>query len=143
MVINQRDVAGSGQWGQPGRELREEMADGFEEGLAQGYDLPCRRRWAVTWVLIRASVSWVISWASCLRRPSKEVEQVRSLSISRGCDGRAWISGSACRDKKRIGGGTGGGAECFQRAAFDFSHGAGDFLHIGWFAALAAERHGR
>lgn len=46
-----------GQLVQPGGQLRKEMADGSEEGARQGYDLPCRRRWAVTWDWIRARES--------------------------------------------------------------------------------------
>ena len=53
---------------QPVRQLREEVADGFEEGPGQGYDLPCLRRLALTWVWIRAKESWVSWRTSCLMR---------------------------------------------------------------------------
>lgn len=60
-VIGDQGLAtGVGQLVQPGGLLRKEMADGSEEGACQGYDLPCRRRWALTWVLMRARASWVI-----------------------------------------------------------------------------------
>jgi hypothetical protein len=45
---------------QPGGRFGEEMADGFKKDFDQPYDLPCLRRWAVTWVWIRARESWVI-----------------------------------------------------------------------------------
>ena len=46
--------AGVRQLIQPAGQLREEVADGFEKGPGQGYDLPRLRRWAVTWVWISA-----------------------------------------------------------------------------------------
>jgi hypothetical protein len=60
--------AGVGQLVEPGRGLGEEVAEGLEKDLEQSYDLPRLRRWAVTWVWIRARESWVIWWTSCLRR---------------------------------------------------------------------------
>ena len=46
--------AGIGQLVEPGGQLWEKVADGFEEGPGQRYDLPRLRRWAVTWVWISA-----------------------------------------------------------------------------------------
>jgi hypothetical protein len=48
--------------------LRKKVADSFEEGSRQGYDLPRLRRWAVTWVWMSARASCVSSRVSCLRR---------------------------------------------------------------------------
>ncbi len=68
VIVDHGLEAGVGQLVQPGRQLREEMADGFEKSPRQGYDLPDLRRWAVTWVWISARDSWVSSRTSCLRR---------------------------------------------------------------------------
>ena len=68
VILDHGLEAGVGQLVQPAGQLREEVADGFEEDPGQGYDLPRLRRWAVTWVWIRARDSWVISRTSCLRR---------------------------------------------------------------------------
>ena len=46
--------AGIGQLVEPGRQLREKVADGLKKGAGQRYDLPRLRRWAVTWVWISA-----------------------------------------------------------------------------------------
>jgi len=48
VVLDHGRVAGVGQFVLPGRQVREEMADGFEKSPGQGYDLPDLRRWAVT-----------------------------------------------------------------------------------------------
>jgi hypothetical protein len=50
MILDHGLVAGIGQLVQPAGQLREEVADGFEKGPRQGYDLPRLRRWARTWV---------------------------------------------------------------------------------------------
>ena len=68
VVVDHGFEAGVGQLVEPVGQLREEMADGFEKGASQGYDLPRLRRWAVTWVWISARDSWVSSCTSCLRR---------------------------------------------------------------------------
>lgn len=54
VVLDHGFVAGVGQLVLPARQVREEMADGLEKGPGQGYDLPHLRRWAVTWVWIKA-----------------------------------------------------------------------------------------
>ena len=48
MILDHRHEAGIRQLVQPGGQFGEEVPDGFEEGAGQGYDLPCRRRLAVT-----------------------------------------------------------------------------------------------
>ena len=68
VVLDHGLEAGVGQLIQPIGQLGEEVADGFEEGPSQGYDLARLRRRAVTWVWIRARDSWVSSRTSCLRR---------------------------------------------------------------------------
>ncbi len=68
VVLDHGLEAGVGQLVQPAWQLGEEVADGFEKGPGQGYDLPRLRRWAVTWVWISARDSWVSSRTSCLRR---------------------------------------------------------------------------
>ena len=60
VIFHQRLATGIGQLIQPGGQLREEVADGSDERPGQGYDLPCRRRRAVTCDWIRAKESWVI-----------------------------------------------------------------------------------
>ena len=60
VIFHQRLATGIGQLVQPGGQLREEVADGSDERPGQGYDLPCRRRRAVTCDWIRAKESWVI-----------------------------------------------------------------------------------
>ena len=60
VIIDQRLATRIGQLVQPGGQLREEVADRSDEGSGQGYDLPRRCRWAVTWDWIRARDSWVI-----------------------------------------------------------------------------------
>ena len=57
VILDHGFKAGVGQLVEPVGQLREEMADGFEKGASQGYDLPRLRRWAVTWVWIRARES--------------------------------------------------------------------------------------
>jgi hypothetical protein len=54
VIFDHGREAGVGQLVQPAGQLREEVADGFEEGSGQGYDLPRLRRRAVTWVWISA-----------------------------------------------------------------------------------------
>src|SRR5438270_10636758 len=73
VIIDHGLEAGVGQLVQPAGLFREEVADGFEKGPGQGYDLPRLRRWAVTWVWIRARDSWVSSRTSCLRRRCSRV----------------------------------------------------------------------
>ncbi len=68
VVLDHRREAGIGQLVQPVRQLGKEMPDGFEKGAGQGYDLPRRRRRAVTWVWMSARDSWVSSRTSCLSR---------------------------------------------------------------------------
>ena len=48
VVLDHGLVASVGQLILPARQVREEMADGFEKSPGQGYDLPHLRRWAVT-----------------------------------------------------------------------------------------------
>ena len=60
VIIDQRLLTSIGQLVQPGGQMGEEVADGSEESPGQGYDLPRRRRRAVTWDRIRARDSWVI-----------------------------------------------------------------------------------
>ena len=48
MILDHGLEAGVGQLVEPGGQLREEVADGFEKGPGQRYDLPRLRRWAVT-----------------------------------------------------------------------------------------------
>ena len=48
MILDHGLEAGVGQLVQPAGQLRKEVADGFEKGPGQGYDLPRLRRWAVT-----------------------------------------------------------------------------------------------
>jgi hypothetical protein len=50
MILDHGLEAGIGQLVQPAGQFREEVADGFEKGLSQGYDLPHLRRLARTWV---------------------------------------------------------------------------------------------
>jgi hypothetical protein len=50
MILDHGLEAGVGQLVQPAGEFREEVADGFEKGPSQGYDLPRLRRLALTWV---------------------------------------------------------------------------------------------
>ena len=57
MILDHRLEASVGQLVQPSGQFREEVADGFEKGSGEGYDLPRLRRWAVTWVWIRARES--------------------------------------------------------------------------------------
>lgn len=54
VVLDHRHETRVGQFVQPTGHLGEEVEDGFEKGLGQGYDLPRRRRLAVTWVWTRA-----------------------------------------------------------------------------------------
>jgi hypothetical protein len=60
VIFHQGLATSIGQLIQPGGQLREEVADGSDEGPGQGYDLPRRRRLAATWERIRARASWVI-----------------------------------------------------------------------------------
>jgi len=60
VILDHGLAACVGQLVQPAGQFREEVADGFEEGPSQGYDLPRLRRLAVTWVWMRARESWVI-----------------------------------------------------------------------------------
>lgn len=48
MILDHGLEASVGQLVQPAGQLRKEMADGFEEGPGQRYDLPRLRRRAVT-----------------------------------------------------------------------------------------------
>ena len=48
VILDHGRETGVGELIQPGRQFREEMPDGFEKELGQGYDLPRLRRWAVT-----------------------------------------------------------------------------------------------
>jgi len=68
MILDPGFEAGVGQLVQPLRQGREEVADGGEKDADQSYDLPCGCRRARTGVRIRAKVSWVMGWTSCLRR---------------------------------------------------------------------------
>ena len=68
VVIDHGLEASIGQLVQPVGKFGEEVADSFEEGPGQGYDLPCLRRLALTWVWIRARESWVSWRTSCLMR---------------------------------------------------------------------------
>ncbi len=52
MILHHGREAGVGQLVQPAGQLREEVADGFEKGPSQGYDLARLRRWTVTWVAV-------------------------------------------------------------------------------------------
>ena len=54
MILDHGLEAGVGQLVQPVGEVGKEVADGFEKGPSQGYDLPRLRRWAVTWVWMSA-----------------------------------------------------------------------------------------
>jgi len=54
VVLDHRRKAGVGQLVQPVGQFREEVAERFEKGPGQGYDLPRLRRWAVTWVWMSA-----------------------------------------------------------------------------------------
>jgi hypothetical protein len=68
VILDHGLEAGVGQLVEPAGQFREEVADGFEEGPGQGYDLARLCRLALTWVWIRARDSWVSSRTSCLRR---------------------------------------------------------------------------
>jgi len=57
VVLDHGLEAGVGQLIQPVGQFGEEVPDGFEKGPSQRYDLPRLRRWAVTWVWIRARES--------------------------------------------------------------------------------------
>ena len=57
VILDHGLEASVGQLVHPAGQLREEVADGFEEYPDQGYDLPHLRRLAVTCVWMRARAS--------------------------------------------------------------------------------------